>query len=102
MGAFSELLEPGAFSLRPMTFRSRERTRGLPTTEEWVCPAPAAGGGTASPAALLADTDMPVPARGVARTHVLLTNPASPLHRGAAGELHRQLTQTLFELERGE
>ena len=53
-------------------------------------------------AALLADTDMPVPARGVARTHVLLTNPASPLYRGAAGELHRQLTQTLFELERGE
>ena len=53
-------------------------------------------------AALLADTDVPLPARGVARTHVLVTDPASPLYRGGAGELHRQLIQTLFELERGE
>lgn len=52
-------------------------------------------------AALLADTDIPVPARGVARTHVLVTDPASPLYRGAAAELHRQLIQTLFEIERG-
>jgi hypothetical protein len=53
-------------------------------------------------AALLADTDAPMPARGVARTHVLVTDPASPLYRGAAGELHRELIQTLFELEKGE
>jgi hypothetical protein len=53
-------------------------------------------------AALLADTDVPMPARGVARTHVLVTDPASPLYRGAVGELHRQLIQTLFELEKGE
>jgi hypothetical protein len=52
-------------------------------------------------AALLADTDVPVPARGVARTHVLVTDPASPIYRGAAAELHRQLIQTLFEIERG-
>jgi len=53
-------------------------------------------------AALLADTDVPMPARGVALTHVLVTDPASPLYRGAAGELHRELVRTLFELERGE
>jgi hypothetical protein len=53
-------------------------------------------------AALLADTDVPMAARGVARTHVLVTDPASPLYRGAPGELHRELIQTLFELERGE
>lgn len=218
--SYSELLETCRRTLRPMSFRSRDQTRGLPTTEERGLPRPgqalapyavivaaagvfllgralplrsgvafaaaaalagaaaagwtwvqrarlrdmadrfiAAGEGTAPPAAvleerraelvsrrerrtlaaalrraitptqpswlstqvpvhrpavqaerarlervaaLLADTDMPVPARGVARTHVLLTNPASPLYRGAAGELQRQLTQTLFELERGE
>ncbi len=53
-------------------------------------------------AALLADTDVPMQARGVARTHVLVTDPASPLYRGAVGELHRELVRTLFELERGE
>jgi hypothetical protein len=52
-------------------------------------------------AALLADTDVPVPVRGVARTHVLVTDPGSPLYRGAAAELHSQLIQTLFEIERG-
>ncbi len=55
-------------------------------------------------AATLADTDVPVSARGVARTYVLVTDARSPVYRHSrdgAAELHRQLIQTLFELERG-
>jgi hypothetical protein len=56
-------------------------------------------------AVTLAETDVPVPARGVARTSVLVTDGGSPLYRtgpGAADELHRRLIQTLYELESGE
>jgi len=51
----------------------------------------------------LDDLDAPVAARGVALAELLVTDCASPLYRGAApggDELHRRLTQILFEIER--
>lgn len=52
----------------------------------------------------LDDVEAPVAARGVALAELLVTDCASPLYRGAApgsDELHRRLTQILFEIERG-
>jgi len=52
----------------------------------------------------LADVDAPVAARGVALAELLVTDCASPLYRGGGphgDELHRRLTQILFEMERG-
>jgi len=52
----------------------------------------------------LADVDSPVAARGVALAELLVTDCASPLYRRGApegDELHRRLTQILFEMERG-
>jgi hypothetical protein len=51
----------------------------------------------------LAAVEVPVAARGVALAELLVTDCASPLYRGAApgsDELHRRLTQILFEIER--
>jgi hypothetical protein len=51
----------------------------------------------------LDDVEAPVAARGVALAELLVTDCASPLYRGAApgsDELHRRLTQILFEIER--
>jgi hypothetical protein len=52
-------------------------------------------------AATLSATDVPVTARGVARTSLLLTDAMSPLYHRGGEELHRRLIQTLFEIERG-
>ena len=55
-------------------------------------------------AAHLADVNTPVEARSVALVHMLVSDAGSPLYRyGPPGrdELHRRLTQVLFELERG-
>jgi hypothetical protein len=52
----------------------------------------------------LADVESPVGARGVALAELLVTDCASPLYRGGGrrdDELHRRLTQILFEIERG-
>jgi len=52
----------------------------------------------------LDDVEAPVAARGVALAELLVTDCASPLYRGTApgsDELHRRLTQILFEMERG-
>ncbi len=52
----------------------------------------------------LEDVESPVAARGVALAELLVTDCASPLYRGGASgsdELHRRLTQILFEMERG-
>ena len=51
----------------------------------------------------LADVESPVGARGVALAELLVTDCASPLYRGGRrdDELHRRLTQILFEIERG-
>ncbi len=52
----------------------------------------------------LEDVESPVAARGVALAELLVTDCASPLYRGGAkgsDELHRRLTQILFEMERG-
>jgi hypothetical protein len=55
-------------------------------------------------AACLADVNTPVEARSVALVHVLVSDAGSPLYRDgqpARDDLHRRLTQVLFELERG-
>jgi hypothetical protein len=55
-------------------------------------------------AAHLADMNAPVEARSVALVHMLVSEPGSPLYRHgqpARDDLHRRLTQILFELERG-
>ena len=55
-------------------------------------------------AAHLADVNTPVEARSVALVHMLVSDAGSPLYRdGQPGrdDLHRRLTQVLFELERG-
>ena len=55
-------------------------------------------------AAHLADVNTPVEARSVALVHMLVSDAGSPLYRNgqpARDDLHRRLTQTLFELERG-
>jgi hypothetical protein len=52
----------------------------------------------------LGDVEAPVAARGVALAELLVTDCASPLYRGGApgsDELHRRLTQILFEIEPG-
>jgi hypothetical protein len=54
-------------------------------------------------AAALADPDAPVPACAVARVRLLLTDARGPLYRRPADTpdaLHRQLVQTLHEIER--
>ncbi|HKV68164.1 MAG TPA: hypothetical protein VJN72_08735, partial [Gaiellales bacterium] len=51
----------------------------------------------------LDDVESPVAARGVALAELLVTDCGSPLYRGAepgSDELHRRLTQILFEIER--
>jgi hypothetical protein len=56
-------------------------------------------------AARLADMDTSVAPRSVAHVHLLITDPGSPIFRcGRSGrdDLHRCLTQIVFELERGE
>jgi hypothetical protein len=53
-------------------------------------------------AAALAATDVPVPARSVARTSLLVTDARSPLYHRSGDGLHRYLVQTLYELEIGE
>jgi hypothetical protein len=50
-------------------------------------------------AAALAATEVPVPARSVARTSLLVTDATSPLYRRGGDELHRYLIQTLSEFE---
>ncbi len=53
---------------------------------------------------LLADTDVAVSPRGVARTCLLITDVGSPLYRVTSDgpdELHRHLVQTLYDLETG-
>jgi hypothetical protein len=52
-------------------------------------------------AAVLAATDVPLPARAVARASLLVTDAASPLYGRGGDQLHRHLAQTLFEIERG-
>lgn len=55
-------------------------------------------------AARLADVSTPVEPRSVALVQVLVSGAGSPLYRnGQPGrdDLHRRLTQILFELERG-
>jgi hypothetical protein len=55
-------------------------------------------------AAHLADVNTPVEARSVALVHMLVSDVGSPLYRhGQPGgdDLHRRLTQVLFEIERG-
>lgn len=55
-------------------------------------------------AAHLADVNTPVEARSVALVHLLVSDAGSPLYRnGQPGgeDLHRRLTQVLFEIERG-
>ena len=55
-------------------------------------------------AAHLADVNTPVEARSVALVHMLVSDAGSPLYRygqPARDDLHRRLTQVLFELERG-
>jgi hypothetical protein len=52
-------------------------------------------------AAALSATDVPVPARSVARASLLITDATSPLYGRGGDELHRRLVQTLFEIERG-
>jgi hypothetical protein len=55
-------------------------------------------------AAHLADVNTPVEARSTARVHMLVSDAGSPLYRyGRPGreDLHRRLTQVLFEIERG-
>jgi hypothetical protein len=56
-------------------------------------------------AARVADVDTPVAARGVALAHLLVTDPGSPIFRsGRPGrdDLHRHVTQIVFELEKGD
>jgi hypothetical protein len=50
-------------------------------------------------AAALAATEVPMPARSVARTSLLVTDAMSPLYRRGGDELHRYLVQTLCDLE---
>lgn len=55
-------------------------------------------------AAHLADVNTPVEARSVALVHMLVSDAGTPLYRygqPARDDLHRRLTQVLFELERG-
>jgi hypothetical protein len=56
-------------------------------------------------AALVADVDTPVAARSVAHVHLLITDPGSPIFRcgrpAGGDDLHRCLTQIVFEFERG-
>lgn len=55
-------------------------------------------------AARLADVSAPVDVRAVARVHLLVTDAGSPLYRyrsTGGDDLHRRLTQIVFELERG-
>jgi len=52
-------------------------------------------------AAALSATDVPISARGVARTSLLITDAMSPLYGRGGDELHRRLVQTLFELDEG-
>ncbi len=55
-------------------------------------------------AARLADVSTPVDVRAVARVHLLVTDAGSPLYRYGSpdgDDLHRRLTQIVFELERG-
>ena len=57
-----------------------------------------------SRAAHMADVNTPVEARSVALVHMLVSDAGSPLYRyGRPGgdDLHRRLTQVLFEIERG-
>jgi hypothetical protein len=81
--------------------RPAQRTARVPVNRPAVC---AERARLERVAALLADRERAVPARSVARTHILVTDARSPLYRSSpAGteELHRHLVQTLFELERG-
>ena len=55
-------------------------------------------------AASLADVNTPVEARSVALVHILVSDAGSPLYRDgqpAGDDLHRRLTQVLFETREG-